>query len=90
MPGPTNTPLARANPDQWLAFGADYREAAGIDAATPLEQAYPLAFLCSDAAAGVTGLTMMTDAGFYGAGVSGAFPAAGEAVKFLRGDFGAL
>jgi len=90
MPGPTNTPLAQANPEQWLGFGADYREEAGIEAATPLEQAYPLVFLCSDAASGVTGLTMMTDAGFYGAGVSGAWPSAGEAVKFLRGDYGAL
>jgi NAD(P)-dependent dehydrogenase (short-subunit alcohol dehydrogenase family) len=90
MPGPTNTPLAQANPEQWLGFGADYREAAGIEAATPLEQAYPLVFLCSEAAAGVTGLTMMTDAGFYGAGVTGAWPSAGEAVKFLRGDYGAL
>jgi NAD(P)-dependent dehydrogenase (short-subunit alcohol dehydrogenase family) len=90
MPGPTNTPLAQANPEQWLGFGADYREEAGIEAATPLEQAYPLAFLCSAAAGGVTGLTMMTDAGFYGAGVTGAWPSAGEAVKFLRGDYGAL
>ncbi len=65
-------------------------EAAGIDAATPLEQAYPLLFLCSDAAAGITGITMMTDAGFYGSGVSGSFPSATEAVKFLRGDYGPL
>ena len=47
-------------------------------------------FLCSDAAAGVTGITLMTDAGFYGAGVSGSCPAADEAVKFLRGDYGPL
>ncbi len=90
MPGPTNTPLAQANAEQWLGFGADYREEAGIEAATPLEQAYPLVFLCSDAAAGVTGITMMTDAGFYGSGVSGSWPAATEAVKFLRGDYGPL
>jgi NAD(P)-dependent dehydrogenase (short-subunit alcohol dehydrogenase family) len=90
MPGPTNTPLARANAADWLGFGADYREAAGIEAATPLEQAYPLVFLCSDAASGVTGITMMTDAGFYGSGVSGSHPSASDAVKFLRGDFGPL
>ncbi len=90
MPGPTNTPLAQANAEQWLGFGADYREAAGVEASTPLEQAYPLVFLCSDAAAGVTGITMMTDAGFYGSGVSGSFPTATEAVKFLRGDYGPL
>jgi NAD(P)-dependent dehydrogenase (short-subunit alcohol dehydrogenase family) len=90
LPGPTNTPLAQANAEQWLGFGADYREAAGVEASTPLEQAYPLVFLCSAAAAGVTGITMMTDAGFYGSGISGAFPSATEAVKFLRGDYGAL
>src|SRR5690242_19994769 len=47
-PGPTNTPLAQANAEMWLGFGADYREEVGIEAATPLEQAYPLVFLCSD------------------------------------------
>ena len=90
MPGPTDTPLAQANAEQWLGFGADYRAEAGIEAATPLEQAYPLVFLCSDAASGVTGITMMTDAGFYGSGVSGSFPSATESVKFLRGDYGPL
>src|SRR3954469_25571452 len=49
-PGPTDTPLAQANKDMWLGFGADYRDDVGIDASTPLEQAYPLVFLCSDAA----------------------------------------
>ena len=28
-PGPTDTPLAQANKDTWLAFGADYREEVG-------------------------------------------------------------
>ncbi len=51
-PGPTDTPLAQANKEMWLGFGADYREAVGVEAATPLEQAYPLVFLCSDAAVG--------------------------------------
>ena len=88
LPGPTNTPLAQANADTWLSFGADYREAAGIEASTPLEQAYPLVYLCSDAAAGVNGITMVTDAGFVGAGISKAFPTATEAVDFLRGKYG--
>jgi NAD(P)-dependent dehydrogenase (short-subunit alcohol dehydrogenase family) len=88
LPGPTNTPLAQANAETWLSFGADYREAAGIEASTPLEQAYPLVYLCSDAAAGVNGITMVTDAGFVGAGISKAFPTATEAVDFLRGKYG--
>jgi NAD(P)-dependent dehydrogenase (short-subunit alcohol dehydrogenase family) len=83
LPGPTNTPLARANEEMWLGFGSDYREEVGIEASAPIEQAYPLAFLCSDAAAGVTGITMVTDAGYYAAGLTGSFPAATPAVEFM-------
>lgn len=84
MPGPTNTPLAQANAELWLTFGADYREQVGIEAATPLEQAYPLVFLCSDAASGITGITMITDAGYFAAGVTGSFPPAKDVIGFLR------
>lgn len=87
LPGPTNTPLAQANAEMWLSFGADYREAVGIEAATPLEQAYPLVFLCSSAAAGVTGITMITDAGYFSSGISGSFPNASGAVEFLSMEF---
>jgi NAD(P)-dependent dehydrogenase (short-subunit alcohol dehydrogenase family) len=84
LPGPTDTPLAQANKEMWLGFGADYREAVGIEASTPLEQAYPLVFLCSDAAAGITGITMVTDAGYVASGITGSFPDATPAVEFLR------
>ena len=67
-PGPTDTPLAQANKEMWLGFGADYREAVGVEAATPLEQAYPLVFLCSDAASAITGQTLITDSGYFAAG----------------------
>jgi NAD(P)-dependent dehydrogenase (short-subunit alcohol dehydrogenase family) len=90
LPGPTDTPLARANAETWLGFGADYREAVGIEASTPLEQAYPLVYLCSDAAVGVAGTTMLTDAGFVGAGITRSFPSATEAVDFLRGKYGPI
>jgi NAD(P)-dependent dehydrogenase (short-subunit alcohol dehydrogenase family) len=83
MPGPTDTPLAQANKEMWLGFGSDYRDEAGIQAATPAEQAYPLLFLCSDAASGITGITMVTDAGYFSAGITGSFPAASPAVGFL-------
>jgi NAD(P)-dependent dehydrogenase (short-subunit alcohol dehydrogenase family) len=87
LPGPTNTPLARANAETWLSFGADYRDELGVEASTPMEQAYPLAFLCSDAAASIAGVTLVTDVGYFASGVSGAFPTAGEAVGFLRSTF---
>jgi NAD(P)-dependent dehydrogenase (short-subunit alcohol dehydrogenase family) len=85
LPGPTDTPLARANAEMWLGFGSDYREEAGIEASTPMEQAYPLVFLCSDAASGITGITMVTDAGYVASGVTESFPSASPVVGFLRG-----
>lgn len=84
-PGPTDTPLAQANKDLWLAFGADYREETGIEAATPMEQAYPLLFLCSDAAVGINGITLITDAGYLMSGITGSFPNATMISKILMG-----
>jgi NAD(P)-dependent dehydrogenase (short-subunit alcohol dehydrogenase family) len=84
MPGPTDTPLAQANKEMWLGFGADYRSEVGVDASKPIEQAYPLVFFCSDAAAGITGITMITDAGYFAAGVTGSYPPAQEVIGFLR------
>jgi NAD(P)-dependent dehydrogenase (short-subunit alcohol dehydrogenase family) len=89
-PGPTDTPLAQANKEMWLGFGADFREAAGIEASTPLEQAYPLVFLCSDAAVAVNGVIFVTDAGYMSSGITGSFPPATDAANFLLGRFDQL
>jgi NAD(P)-dependent dehydrogenase (short-subunit alcohol dehydrogenase family) len=89
-PGPTDTPLARANEDMWLGFGSDYRAEVGVDAATPLEQAYPLVFLCSDAASAVTGTTVISDSGYLSSGLTESFPAATPAAKFLMGRYDEL
>jgi NAD(P)-dependent dehydrogenase (short-subunit alcohol dehydrogenase family) len=86
-PGPTDTPLAQANKDMWLGFGSDYRDAVGVEASTPLEQAYALVFLGSDAASVITGQTLITDAGYFAAGQTGAFPDATPAVHFLLGRY---
>lgn len=83
LPGPTDTPLARANADMWLGFASDYRDETGIETSTPLEQAYALAFLCSDAAKAVTGITMVTDVGYFASGLAGSFPAATPVAEFL-------
>lgn len=85
LPGPTDTPLARANEELWLGTGADYRDEAGISASTPEEQAGPLVFLCSDAARYVNGITMITDAGWVASGVTGSYPPAAPMVDFLFG-----
>jgi NAD(P)-dependent dehydrogenase (short-subunit alcohol dehydrogenase family) len=87
LPGPTDTPLAQANAEMWLGFGADYREATGIAASTPEEQAYPLVFLCSPAAAYVNGITMITDAGYVSAGLTDTFPGSKPVVDFLFGRY---
>jgi NAD(P)-dependent dehydrogenase (short-subunit alcohol dehydrogenase family) len=87
LPGPTDTPLAQANASTWLGFGSDYREETGIAPSTALEQAYPLVFLCSDAAAGITGITLVSDAGYFAAGTSGSYPSARDAVGFMRSVF---
>lgn len=84
-PGPTDTPLARANKDAWLGFGADYRAALGIDAATPMQQAYPLLFLCSDAASCISGVTLITDAGQMMSGITESFPGATMMARILMG-----
>jgi len=83
LPGPTDTPLAQANADLWLTFGADYRGDVGIEASTPLQQAYPLVFLCSPAASVITGITLVTDAGYVASAVTGSFPAGTPVIEFL-------
>ncbi|BCP08098.1 oxidoreductase [Mycobacterium paraintracellulare] len=82
-PGPTDTPLAQANAELWLDFGADYRAKVGVAAATPMEQAYPLVFLCSEAAGVVNGITLVTDSGYLSAGITEAFPAGTPMAKML-------
>jgi hypothetical protein len=67
----------------WLGFGTDYRAEVGAEPSTPLEQAYPLVFLCSPAAAAVTGITMITDIGYMSSGITGSFPNATAIANLL-------
>ena len=73
LPGPTDTPLARANADIWLAFGAGYRAAAGVQTLTPQQMANAMAFLGSDAASGINGITLLVDQGHISSGVTGSY-----------------
>jgi len=84
-PGPTDTPLAQANKEMWLGFGSDYREVLGIEPSAPIEQAYPLVFLCSGAASAITGITLIADEGYISSGVTGSFPPATDISRFLLG-----
>ena len=63
LPGPTDTPLARANADLWLGFGAEYRAEAGVEALSPEQMANTLAFLGSQAASGINGVILLVDYG---------------------------
>ena len=84
-PGPTDTPLAQANKETWLGFAADYRAEVGVEASTPMEQAYPLVFLCSDAARAITGQVLVSDEGYFTAGVTDTFEPGAMISKFLTG-----
>jgi NAD(P)-dependent dehydrogenase (short-subunit alcohol dehydrogenase family) len=87
MPGPTDTPLAQANKEQWLGFAADYRAETGVEASTPEDQAYPLVFLCSDAAKAITGITVTSDQGYFSSGITGSYPPAQGTANFLTGRY---
>jgi NAD(P)-dependent dehydrogenase (short-subunit alcohol dehydrogenase family) len=84
-PGATDTPLAQANKETWLGFGTDYRDAVGVQPFTPTEQAYPLVFLCSDAAAAITGIIVTSDAGWLSSSMTKAFPGGTFFAKVLLG-----
>jgi NAD(P)-dependent dehydrogenase (short-subunit alcohol dehydrogenase family) len=86
-PGPTDTPLAQANKDMWLGFASDYRADVGTEPFTPLEQAYPLVYLCSDAAAAINGQTLVSDGGYLCSGTTGTYPAATPVADFLLGRY---
>jgi len=75
LPGPTDTPLARANADVWLAFGQDYRDAAGVETLVPDQIADVMAYLGSDAASGVNGVSLLVDQGQIAAGLTDAYEA---------------
>lgn len=73
LPGPTNTPLARANADAWLGFGEGYRKAVGLDCLESEQIASVMLFLASSAASGINGCTLLVDQGHISAAMSGVY-----------------
>ena len=73
LPGPTDTPLARANANIWLAYANDYRNAVGVKHLQPEEMADPLLYLCSDMASGVNAENIIVDHGYTSAQITGSF-----------------
>jgi NAD(P)-dependent dehydrogenase (short-subunit alcohol dehydrogenase family) len=76
-PGPTDTPLARANEDLWLGFAREYNEAAGVGFLTPRQMANVMAFLCTPAASGMTGVSFLVDQGQINSGTAGSYGGGG-------------
>jgi NAD(P)-dependent dehydrogenase (short-subunit alcohol dehydrogenase family) len=76
-PGPTDTPLARANEDLWLGFAREYNEAAGVGFLTPQQMANVMAFLCTPAASGMTGVSFLVDQGQINSGTAGSYGGGG-------------
>jgi NAD(P)-dependent dehydrogenase (short-subunit alcohol dehydrogenase family) len=69
-PGPTMTPLMQSG-EGWLDFEAAFHTAMGRVGSQPEEQAYPLVFLCSDAASFISGHCLVADLGFTSGGTAG-------------------
>jgi NAD(P)-dependent dehydrogenase (short-subunit alcohol dehydrogenase family) len=84
-PGPTDTPLARANADVWLTFGQDYRDATGLSHHTPEQMGDTMAFLNSDAAAGINGVNLLVDAGHVMSSLTGSYEPGEMLMKMLMG-----
>ncbi|OBI53267.1 short-chain dehydrogenase [Mycobacterium kyorinense] len=84
-PGPTDTPLARANADLWLTFAQDYRDETGCQVHTPDQMANAMAFLNSDAACGISGITLLVDNGHVMSSLTGAFPPGKPIMDLIMG-----
>lgn len=84
-PGPTDTPLARANADMWLGFAQDYRDATGTEHLTPEQIGRTITFLNSDAAMGISGINLLIDHGYILSSVSGSYGPGEMLAKMLTG-----
>jgi NAD(P)-dependent dehydrogenase (short-subunit alcohol dehydrogenase family) len=84
-PGPTDTPLARANADLWLSFAQDYREATGCEIHTPQQMANAMVFLNSDAACGISGVTLLVDNGHVMSSLTGSWAPGKPIIDLIMG-----
>ncbi len=84
-PGPTDTPLARANADLWLSFGQDYRDELGLPPHSPEQMGNAMVLINSAAASGVSGVTLLVDSGHAMASVTNSFPPGKPMMDILTG-----
>ncbi|GAB3017778.1 SDR family oxidoreductase [Mycobacterium bourgelatii] len=81
-PGPTDTPLARANADLWLSFAQDFRDDTGSAVLTPEDIGKAMIMLNSAASAAINGITLNVDNGHAMASITGSW-APGKAIMDL-------
>ncbi len=75
-PGPTDTPLAQANAEMWLGFGADYREEAGHRGLDPARAGLPARVPVQRRRRRPSaGITLITDVGYVSSGITERVPA---------------
>jgi len=84
-PGPTDTPLARANADTWLTFAQDYRDATGTPHLTADQMGDAMVFLNSAAASGISGVNVLVDAGHVMSSLVGSWEPGGLMIKAMMG-----
>jgi NAD(P)-dependent dehydrogenase (short-subunit alcohol dehydrogenase family) len=84
-PGPTDTPLARANADMWLGFAQDYRDATGTEHLTPEQIGSTITFLNRDAAYGISGVNLLIDHGYILSSLSGSYEPGAMLAQLLLG-----
>ncbi len=84
-PGPTDTPLARANADLWLTFAQDYRDATGTGHLTAEQMGDTMVFLNSDAASGISGINLLVDRGHIMSSLTGSYEPGEVLARMLLG-----
>lgn len=84
-PGPTDTPLARANAELWLSFAQDYRDATGTPHLTADQMGDVMTFLNSDAASGVSGVNLLVDTGHVMSSLTESYAPGTPVIKGLMG-----
>jgi NAD(P)-dependent dehydrogenase (short-subunit alcohol dehydrogenase family) len=84
-PGPTDTPLARANADVWLGFAQDYRDATSTSHLTPDQMGNTMVFLNSDAASGISGVNLLVDTGHVMSSLTGSWEAGQPMMEMIMG-----
>jgi NAD(P)-dependent dehydrogenase (short-subunit alcohol dehydrogenase family) len=84
-PGPTDTPLARANAETWLTFAQDYRDATGTPHLTADQMGNAMVFLNSDAASGISGVNVLVDTGHVMSSLTGSWAPGQPMINMIMG-----